>query len=153
LAISRNPQPEHAVAVFESNRCLNLESMHMSDPDSVQTTARITKLLGESADELIAGCVETLKGVQTWIGQLREGRLDFWVGKDEKKNRIDTKIKKYEEMKKMLEDILQRFRHDKRCGRDFKSTNHANTGIIALQAQDIGPIPACLRPAARRITI
>ncbi|KIM88532.1 hypothetical protein PILCRDRAFT_62336 [Piloderma croceum F 1598] len=114
LAISRNPKPEHAVGVFESNRYLNLESMHLSHPDSVQTTARITKLLDESADELIGGCAEALKGVHTWMGQVREGRWDFWSSKMEKTRDLDTKIKKYEEMKNKLEDTLQRFRYEKR---------------------------------------
>jgi Putative ER transporter, 6TM, N-terminal len=114
LAISRNPKPEHAVGVFESNRYLNLESMHLSHPDSVQTTVRITKLLDESADELIGDCTEALKGVHKWMGQVREGRWDFWVGKMEKTRDLDTKIKKYEEMKNKLEDTLQRFRYEKR---------------------------------------
>jgi hypothetical protein len=114
LAISRNPKPEHAVGVFESNRYLNLESMRLSHSDSVQTTARITRLLDESADELIGGCAEALKGVHTWMGQVREGRWDFWVSKMEKMRDLDTKIKRYEEMKNKLEDALQRFRYEKR---------------------------------------
>jgi hypothetical protein len=88
--------------------------MHLSHPDSVQTTVRITKLLDESADELIGDCTEALKGVHKWMGQVREGRWDFWVSKMEKTRDLDTKIKKYEEMKNKLEDTLQRFRFEKR---------------------------------------
>jgi hypothetical protein len=133
LAISRNPKPEHAVGVYESNRYINLELLHMTDPDSAQTTAQVTKLLDESADELITGCIEALKGVHSWIGQVREGRWDFWVGKERKKDRLHKKIKKYEEIKRTLEDILERFRYDKRYSSlDFKNTAHANTSILVV---------------------
>jgi hypothetical protein len=115
LAISRNPKPEHAVGVFESNRYLNLELMHMSHPDSVQTTARVTKLLDESADELLGGCTEALKSVHAWMGQVRKGRWDFWVSKKEKTRNLNKKIKQYEEVKSKLEDIVERFRYEKRC--------------------------------------
>jgi hypothetical protein len=92
----------------------------MSDPSSIQTTAQITRLLDESEDELLSGCVEALKGVHKWMGQVREGRWDFWISKADKKNRLDKTIERYDEMKKTLEDVLQRFRYDKRyCGRRF----------------------------------
>jgi hypothetical protein len=115
LAISRNPKPEHAVGVFESSRYLNLESMRLSHPDSVQTTARITRLLYESADELIGGCAEALNGVHTWMGQVREGRWDFWVSKMEKIERFRYKDQEIRgDEKAELEDALQRFRYEKR---------------------------------------
>lgn len=78
-----------------------------------------TKLLDESADELIGGCVEALKGIHTWMGQVREGRWHFWISKVERKKRSDSKIERYNEIKKTIEDILDRFRYDKRYGEHF----------------------------------
>lgn len=114
LGISHHAKPEEAVGVFESNRYINLESMHMTGPDSVRLSAQTTKLLDESADELLGGCVDALKGVCEWMGQLRKGRWDIWVSREKRKKRVDDRIKKYEEMKKVLEDILDRFRNEKR---------------------------------------
>lgn len=154
LAVSRNPKPEHAVGVFESNRYLNLESLHMTDPDSVRTTARITKLLDESADELIAGCIDALKGVHTWLAQVREGRWDFWVSREENKSRLNNKLKKSEEIKRTLEDILERFRYDKRYdNQGFKSTNHIDGRIHTPQVQCAGAIPSCIWLTACRVDI
>ncbi|KAF7964639.1 hypothetical protein HWV62_4637, partial [Athelia sp. TMB] len=112
LAISRNP--EHAVGVFESNRYLGLESTLMSHPDADMLSAHTTKLLDESADELIGGCIDALKVVNTWMGQLRHGRFGFWFAKVNEKKLREEKIQKYEEAKAVLEEMLARFRLQKR---------------------------------------
>lgn len=114
MAISRNPKPEYAVGVFESTRYLDLEAMHLSGPDWERYTARTVQLLDESADELLGSCIDVLQCIDTWLGQVRQGRWVFWVSaEDEKKNR-ETKIGKYEEIKQALENSLDRFRNDKR---------------------------------------
>ncbi|KZP16769.1 hypothetical protein FIBSPDRAFT_1047238 [Athelia psychrophila] len=112
LAISRNP--EHAVGVFESTRYLGLESKIMSHPDAERLSADSTKLLDESADELLGGCIDSLKEVHAWMGQLRHGRWGFWIGKVNKKRLQEEKIQKFEDTKAALEDMLTRFRQDKR---------------------------------------
>lgn len=112
LAISRSP--EYAVGVFESNRYINVESMYLSDPDAAMLSAQSNKLLDESADELLGGCIDALKEVHSWIGQLRHGRWAFWFRREVKKKMREQKIHKTEEIKSTLEDILTRFRQDKR---------------------------------------
>lgn len=114
LAVSRNPRPERAVGVFESNRYLSHESTHHSDPDSVRSIARTVQLLNESADELLGGCIDALQGAHTWLGQVRKGRWKFWDRAEEKQKQREAKIERYEEIKRALEDALDRFRNDKR---------------------------------------
>lgn len=113
---SHHQTPEQVVGVFESHRYLNLES-RFSDPDGVRLSAQSTRLLDESADELISQCTNTLKGINEWIGQVRHGRWNFWVNLVEKVKRKKEKIQKYEGMKDELETVLTRFRNDKRLAK------------------------------------
>lgn len=114
LAMSHEPKGEDVVGVFESNRYIHLESSHLTHPDSARLSAQTTRILDESADELLGSCVESLKSVNEWMGQTRRGRWEFWINGKERKKIWKEKLQKYEGMKQTLEDALERFRTDKR---------------------------------------
>ncbi|KAG2140498.1 uncharacterized protein EDB93DRAFT_1241857 [Suillus bovinus] len=87
LALSRVPKHsgETAVGVFESQKYLNLEAIHLSHPDSTFFTARANELLSNSCQDLLSVCEEVLGISGAWIGNARKFRFDFSRGHHEDK--------------------------------------------------------------------
>ncbi|KAG1814722.1 uncharacterized protein BJ212DRAFT_1361725 [Suillus subaureus] len=116
LALSRAPKrSETAVGVFESQKYLNLEAIHLSHPDSVFFTARATELLSNSCQDLLSVCEEVLGISGAWIGNAGKFNFDFLRGHHEDKAQIHEKeVQKYEDLLEKLTRELDEFRTKKR---------------------------------------
>ncbi|GBE78787.1 hypothetical protein SCP_0116800 [Sparassis crispa] len=66
---------EASVGVFESQRYLTLEATRLSHHDSPEATNQFMSLLGESCDDLLGACSDSLKGAQGWIREVRRGNF------------------------------------------------------------------------------
>ncbi|KAH8111149.1 hypothetical protein DFH11DRAFT_1880050 [Phellopilus nigrolimitatus] len=109
-AISRSTG--NAVGVFESQRYLNLES-RLAHPDAGRLTEHIMELLGESTDELLACCADTLDHLAGWLERMNQDR--FW--KLFRRERLKTwkeSIRDDEAVKDKLRRVLDEFREKKR---------------------------------------
>ncbi|KAF8885154.1 hypothetical protein BD779DRAFT_1611982 [Infundibulicybe gibba] len=95
LSIPRPSKKEHAVGVFESHRYLNLEATHLHDPKADHHTAQTMALLSSSCDGLLGMCHDSLIAVREWLGTVRDGRWDFWVGKGEREIRFTQCLDPY----------------------------------------------------------
>jgi hypothetical protein len=117
LALSRAPKRsgETAVGVFESQKYLNLEAVHLSHPDSAFFTARATELLSDSCQDLLSVCEEVLVISGAWIGNARKVSFDFWRGHHEDKTQIHMReVQKYEDLLEKLTRELDEFTTKKR---------------------------------------
>jgi hypothetical protein len=117
LALSRAPKrsEETAVGVFESQKYLNLEAIHLSHPDSAFFTARATELLSDSCQDLLSVCEEVLVISGAWIGNIRKFSFDFWRSRHEDKVQIHKKeVQKYEDLLDKLTRELDEFTIKKR---------------------------------------
>lgn len=117
LALSRAPKHsgETAVGVFESQKYLNLEAIHLSHPDSAFFTARATELLSDSCQDLLSMCEEVLVISGAWIGNVTKFSFDFWRGHHEDKAQTHKKeIQKYEDLLEKLTRELDEFTTKKR---------------------------------------
>lgn len=117
LALSRAPKhsEETAVGVFESQKYLNLEAIHLSHPDSAFFTARATGLLSDSCQDLLSVCEEVLVISGAWIGNIRKFSFDFWRSRHEDKAQIHKKeVQKYEDLLDKLTRELDEFTTKKR---------------------------------------
>ncbi|KAG2130867.1 hypothetical protein DEU56DRAFT_981991 [Suillus clintonianus] len=117
LALSRAPKRtgETAVGVFESQKYLNLEAIHLSHPESAFFTARATELLSNSCQDLLGVCEEVLVSSGAWTGSVRKHRFNFWRGRDEDRDQIHKKeVQKYEDLLAKLTKVLDEFTTKKR---------------------------------------
>jgi hypothetical protein len=117
LALSRAPKhdEETAVGVFESQKYLNLEAIHLSHPDSAFFTARATELLSDSCQDLLSVCEEVLVVSGAWLGNIRKFSFDFWRSRHEDKAQIHKKeVEKYEDLLERLTRELDEFTTKKR---------------------------------------
>ncbi|KAI0917777.1 hypothetical protein AcV7_007101 [Taiwanofungus camphoratus] len=102
---------ETAVGVFESQRYLTLEATRLSRPDSPDATEKFTALLGESCDELLGACAATLKGVQSWIANVRKGSFNT---KTKVERERAERLASLGNMRESMNAVLERFRSEKR---------------------------------------
>ncbi|KAG1767104.1 hypothetical protein EDD22DRAFT_876477 [Suillus occidentalis] len=123
LALSRAPKhsEETAVGVFESQKYLNLEAIHLSHPDSAFFTAQVTELLSDSCQDLLSVCEEVLGVSGAWLGNIRKFSFGFWKSRHEDKVQIQKKeVQKYEDLLESLTRELDEFT-TKKSGNDTSS--------------------------------
>jgi hypothetical protein len=125
---------------------LIVTSTYLSGPDSLRLSAQTIGLLDESADDLLGGCIDVLRVIRAWIDQLRQGRWKFWGSEREKIKKLEAKVANYEETRRILKDVLYRFRNEKRY--DYQALRskdaHPTTTIHVLQIQGYGALSNCL---------
>ncbi|KAG1817351.1 hypothetical protein EV424DRAFT_1324468 [Suillus variegatus] len=117
LALSRVPKHsgETAVGVFESQKYLNLEAIHLSHPDSNFFTARANELLSDSCQDLLSVCQEVLGISGAWIGNVGGFSFDFLRGYNEDKAQNHREeVQRYEDLLEKLMRELDEFSTKKR---------------------------------------
>ncbi|KAH9905564.1 uncharacterized protein B0H18DRAFT_1132072, partial [Fomitopsis serialis] len=103
------PVGETAVAVFESQRYLALEATRLSHPDSPEATETFVDLLGESCEDLLGACADTVREARGWVGSVRNGW--FEGRKSAEQRRLDTMARMLE-VRYKVDSALNRFRKD-----------------------------------------
>jgi len=120
LAYVQNPSllfiQEQGVGAFESQQYLDLETRVMH-PDADIYTAKITALLGESANDLVICCADTVDHIDKWFEEVNAERLWmrllFW--RDRNDNAWEDGLRNHEDTRDRLQRILDEFKKDKRC--------------------------------------
>jgi hypothetical protein len=111
--MSRTPKTEQAVGVFESRRYLDLEATHI-DQNAARYTTATKELLQRSCDELLGNCRAVIDAMHSWLGQLRTGRFQFWVRREETESLLKEKMKGLQKLKDELQLAVDKFRNKKR---------------------------------------
>jgi hypothetical protein len=105
---------EHVVGVFESQRYLDLESLHFTHPLGARYTARATELLRESVEELLGACVGALGSLDGWLESSRRHGRAFWRGGEKARRIREERIAKLEAAIGELRNTRERFKRDRR---------------------------------------
>lgn len=92
-----------------------MEEKRFNHPSAADYTERFHALLGESSDELLETCGEALTRIDRWFtAVLKTRRFNYWRNKSKKDKGRAERLEEDEKMKAKLEEVLQRFREDKR---------------------------------------
>lgn len=112
---------ENSVGVFESQRYLNLETK-LVHRDADVFIARITALLGESAEDLLMCCADTVDHIDTWFSGINSDKFwnifRFWG--TEKPSTWEEGVRNHADARARLKRVLDEFRTVKRYW-NFKS--------------------------------
>ncbi|CCM03488.1 uncharacterized protein FIBRA_05622 [Fibroporia radiculosa] len=101
--------PENAVGVFESQRYLALEATRLTYPDSPENMEHFVALLGQSCDDLLGVCTDTLKGLKVWVGGIRRGSF---AGRATTARIREERLAEMTEMKRKLSLAFEMFKKD-----------------------------------------
>lgn len=106
-----HPPGEAAVGVYESQRYVTLEATRLTFPNYPELTDQFTKLLGEACDELLDTCRAGLEDVQRWLAGVRSAS---WGSREKVEARRKERLECMERGKRELDEVIERFRKDKR---------------------------------------
>ncbi|KAF8344985.1 hypothetical protein F5887DRAFT_968850 [Amanita rubescens] len=102
---------EHTVAMFETQKYLNLEAAHLHIPYADDYTRQALNLIQDSCGELLSACNESIVTLGTWFGGVLDGRFKFWVSEEGKRQELRLELENFtiEKRHLILEPYKQAF--------------------------------------------
>lgn len=108
------PKSEHLVGVFESQRYLDIETVHFGEPNAAELTQQTVRRLSNCCDSLLGDCQEALTWVRTWLDGVRSHRWRIWMSQEKRRESWGKRLTEVNKLRERLQIALDKFQADER---------------------------------------